>query len=653
MKPKEKTKSKDKQRKQRILSKKTLTMGHPKKIKSKDFFHIGNACVWMLFIVVVAVVAVWIVSAFLARTTTTVVVVDDDDDSRDADESFVFRRRSRSECRVGEVHQDSLCIPKFNTPQPYEPSITNISVPLCQSFYNNMCGKTTKGVARTEYASKLIFQKVLETALESSGSAFYTSCKNAGAAGRAKEYEIETKHMLEIIVGDLNGAADIPILFDNLQKHGYYSPFTTEWVDNPQDGSPLFQIASHNTFANVTKALITSIHDANRIVTNYDIIRMADRVRRAYKVIEAINEHNLDSLEDIVDMDAYVTSGSFQGDLLKSDQLPIWYTPYSNPNGWTEFLTTKTRTTDISSSSTADASSSTAHASSSKDSVSSSTKNSVSSSTTDASSINTVWLSCRYTYMQWLLQDAVPHMEINDWRAFAEFSILFGAQRRKMRTTQCAQLTMEMLPGLTTQLLVDANSVAVQRVTAVAQSLLPKNNEAIISKAIGGEIIISKPLETFAARITADRFDHNMNLAHMNRITKPDRLVSYDKFHNTLTLHASVLFSPYYQQDYDDLSLYAGLGTVIAKEIYSKTATSSAAGTTAGSAAGSAAGTTIGTISLSAVRNAAMGVVNSLSSMQHFFMVYAQFWCGVADVNIDEILAATPSFSEAFSCKKN
>ncbi len=624
-------------------------MGHPKKIKSKDFFHIGNACVWMLFIVVVAVVAVWIVSAFV---TTTVVVVDDDDDSRDVDESFVFRRRSRSECRVGEVHQDSLCIPKFNTPQPYEPSITNISVPLCQSFYNNMCGKTTNGVARTEYASKLIFQKVLETALESSGSAFYTSCKNAGAAGRAKEYEIETKHMLEIIVGDLNGAADIPILFDNLQKHGYYSPFTTGWVDNPLDGSPLFQIASHNTFANVTKALITSIHDANRIVTNYDIIRMADRVRRAYKVIEAINEHNLDSLEDIVDMDAYVTSGSFQGDLLKSDQLPIWYTPHSNPNGWTEFLTTKRRRgANVVSSSTAggvsssrrDASSSgtAGYASSSRttDGVSSSTKNSVSSPSTDASSINTVWLSCRYTYMQWLLHDAVPHMEINDWRAFAEFSILFGAQRRKMRTTQCAQLTMEMLPGLTTQLLVDANSVAVQRVTAVAQSLLPKNNEAI------GEVIISKPLETFAARITADRFDHNMNLAHMNRITKPDRLVSYDKFHNTLTLHASVLFSPYYQPAYDDLSLYAGLGTVIAKEIYSKTVTSSSAG--------SATSTTVGTISLSAVRNAAISVVNSLSSMQHFFMVYAQFWCGVADVNIDEILAATPSFSEAFSCKKN
>ena len=63
---------------------------------------------------------------------------------------FVFRKKrvaekrvDHSRCKTGEIwsHEDNMCAPIFNTPSSFEGSIMNITMNMCDDFFNSMCGR--------------------------------------------------------------------------------------------------------------------------------------------------------------------------------------------------------------------------------------------------------------------------------------------------------------------------------------------------------------------------------------------------------------------------------------------------------------------------------------------------------------------------------
>ncbi len=607
-----------------------MSSKHPDELRSGDC---SNWLVWILFASVFLFVFIWIVGAFIPHHH--IVIVEDFAPSMHHEgDPIVFKRKS--DCKAGEVREDDtlICAPRFNVPQAYEPSITDVSTPMCTSPNGNMCGKwVSQHINMTDrtfmYARHRFRNDVKQILLanpdEPSGR-FYQSCLDINSVGRKKEYEIEVKHKLESIVGDIRSYADIPLLFRRLANNGYASPLHIYERLSPLTGRLITQFATHDTLKGVTKALVTSIFDANRAITGQDVLHFADAVKRSFKVIEALNAHNGEPLEDLVDFDDYVASGGYNQDLLSVEELPPWEI----------YLDSKKKKND-----------------------------------------QMIWVVCGRTYLNWLIKEAVPQMEINDWRAFGSFAILMMSQSRKRPSSSsssldCVHLTEETLPGLTSDLITrSAAPGALSRLQTIVYSLRDVLKEQL-PHFVGKEkvdamriVFPSSDLEPFGPRIASDRFDHNMNLAISYRSSRSQwsiKRVTYNRYLNTLYLHPALLHHPYYQPDYDDVSLYATMGVMIGSEMaraFDSQGLHWSSGLTY---------THDPLLNLTRgdslwLRSVGLSLAFQASNQraqvlrQRFFMIYSQWWCSTTSTDTksmsyltDPSLLLMTEYMSAFSC---
>src|SRR5690606_33856279 len=134
---------------------------------------------------------------------------------------------------------------------------------------------------------------------------------------------------------------------------------------------------------------ISQIFRDTEPMTRIGGIYMLDKVRRTWKIIKAMQEHNVEPMDEIVDFKDYITSGAFNEDLVLFRDLPVWKTPHPNPFGWNTYFETLDGTG------------------------------------LRIPSDYPVWVINR-PYIEWLFNDAMHTFEVNDWKAYFEFCILYN-----------------------------------------------------------------------------------------------------------------------------------------------------------------------------------------------------------------------------------
>jgi predicted metalloendopeptidase len=535
---------------------------------------------------------------------------------------FVFKKRTdRHQCKTGEFWfaEDNMCAPLFNTPSSFEGSIMNVTMNMCDDFFNSMCGRWNAehtnedrafsyGYHRNQASIKRLVQNPQNKDIRS----FYESCLSAIHELDTHESELETKHVLEHIAGSLKGYGDLPTVFGRLARYGYTSPFIFS-IEKDFTQKRLIPFFTADSF-NFSSPVVMQTFEEARSVTKHTSLMLMDKVRRTVKVIQHLNTHNTEPIEGIVDFMDYLRSGGFADDIHLFKELGVWNTPHENTGGWTLFF------------------------------------QALDGSALRLSQEQPVW-TIGFPYMQWLLKDGLRGVEIMDWLAFVEFSILYNTRqfypalsnnaylqtsvginnlvvsnrvgrgpsprinRRSLEETQqkeqyCVEVAQNMLPGLVAQTflkemmpkkeivrsqvkeMVDRIVVVYRGFIQGSTWLRQHDKDAALKKLDTLVVRIIEPdeweAEPFAQRISPDRYDHNMNMIRRYRVHRnvqqwhlnkepqlsipfvaplTDVNAYYSGTSNSITILAGILQKPFYNIDYDEVTRYAIAGSIIGHEL--------------------------------------------------------------------------------------
>lgn len=557
---------------------------------------------------------------------------------------FVFKkhiaskRSDRHKCKTGEIWStdENMCAPIFNTPSSFEGSIMNVTMNMCDDFFNSMCGKWNSEHTNEDrifsygyHRNQASIKRIIQSGDDSSGVRyFYDSCLAAVNEQDARESEIETKHVLEHIAGALKGYGDLPTVFGRLARYGYTGPFIFSIERDPTQ-KRLIPFFTADAF-NFSSPLVTQTFEEARSVTKHTSIVLMDKIRRTMKVINHLNARNTEPMEGIVDFMDYLRSGGMADDLHTFKDLGSWATPHENPGAWTLYF------------------------------------DALDGSALRLSKDQPVWI-IGSGYMTWLLKDGMRSVEVMDWLAFVEFSILYNTRqfypqlsnnayihheeaplvgsrvptttitkgdlfpkgriprgpspdRRKRRGRSlatrmqkedyCIQVTQNMLPGLVAhqflsnmmpqkEVVRKQVKEMVSRIISVYRGFIQGSawlkqvdKDAALKKLDTLIVRVIEPdewePEPFAQRISPDRYDHNMNLIRRYRVHRnvqqwhfnkePDLSIPfvapltdvnayYSGPSNSITILAGILQKPFYNIDYDEVTRYAIVGSIIGHEL--------------------------------------------------------------------------------------
>lgn len=535
--------------------------------------------------------------------------------------NFAERRITRGACKVGERWDEDLklCGPIFNTPTAFDGTIMNASIPACTSFFGSMCGKWNADHVNEDRTFSYGYhrnQRVLERIITNSPPAspisqFYRSCMGITNVTNARESIHEVVHLLESIVGDLNSYGDLPMVFGRLARHGYTAPFVFSIERHPTEPR-MIPFISWDGFAKVDERLIYNVFESARTITMFPAAVMLNKVERVHKLIKAMNHKNTQPLDDIVDYMSYVRS-YFKDDVIHYDELPAWnMRPVNTSKGWNLYF------------------------------------QSLDGMGLRFAPKQTVWV-IGFPYLNWLLQEALYQFDLSDWRAYVQFSILFNGRQfnpalpnnvyfRKWDTVgpvgrdsriyhrvprgaldapsgvaQCIAITQHMIPGLVGESYLKSMQQKeviraeiknmTRRILNVYADLVrdtpwltPETKDIAVDKIQNVIVRVAEPdeweVEPFAASLSADRYDHNMNLIRRYRVHRnlqlwhrdiPNALdrnalaffsgplsdvnAYYSGPTNTITILAGILQPPFYSIEYNNVSKHAILGSVIGHEL--------------------------------------------------------------------------------------
>lgn len=599
---------------------------HHHRVRKEDVYAGSNACVWVLLFVVIAVVAFWIVAAFVPWD------VHDHHHVHDVDKKRshyriphgIARKRSVStECApVGELWDADLgmCAPKHNSPLAFEPSIMDTTKPVCSSFFASMCGKWNaqhtnedRSFSYAYHRNARIVEKIItEAPRESPIAQFYQSCMGLGYPAAAKESELEFRHITESIVGDLKVYADLPTVFGRLARLGYGGPLVLSIERHPLQKRMVPFLSWDDTYRNFTLPRITAIYQETRYLTQYSSLFMMDRISRTAKVVEALNARQPSQID--MDYERYLNDGRFANDTSTAWQnISQWHTPYKDSAGWNAYL------------------------------------QALDGSGLRFAANQTVWLFGS-AYLRWFLEEAIPGFDLLHWKSFVEFAIMYHSHQflpalphnvyfrqwdvqgplvksrrfyhRILRSNestvapspkQCFSVVQHMMPGLVAAAFVQRNrdtlAAAKQDVRKMMTEILDRYAQLVrgatwLRSADAKEIALKKlsflkvrvaepdewEPEPFALRVSADRYDHNMNLVRRYRVhrnlqewhkDRPNEISAialfgmplteinafYSPSSNTITILAGILSKPFYDASYDELSKYAMLSSILSHEL--------------------------------------------------------------------------------------
>ena len=182
----------------------------------------------------------------------------------------------------------------------------------------------------------------------------------------------------------------------------------------------------------------------------------------------------------------------------------------------------------------------------------------------------------------------------------------------------CVRITQHMLPGLTARAFLDQINMVEQRKVEIRKDILslvhtikdtlvavlrentwlePADKALLVNKMQSTLVRVAEPdewvVEPFAGQVAADRYDHNMNMIRKYRVERnlalwhkdaaeggfnqsafsffsiplQDVNAYYSPSSNTITVLAGILQLPFYSTDFNRVSKYAILGSIVGHEL--------------------------------------------------------------------------------------
>jgi len=545
------------------------------------------------------------------------------------------KQKTRFDCKTGEHFNSELglCAPEFHAPLAFDGLLMNNSLTACDSFYQNMCGRwisehtnENRAFSFAYHRNQAIIKRIvtgppaanawsLPPPSASSLTDFYRSCLAMDTS--PKETKLEIKHMLDFVAGTLRTHADLPGVFGRLAKVGYTMPWAVSIERHPTEPRmvPFFSFDGFSKKVHENH-IYQLVHDTLDI-TGWNIVEVQNKLQSIMRVMRVTREHNTRPLEDIADYTAYIGT-QFPGDLYKFSDLPQeWSLKGHTPvPGWQLFF------------------------------------QALDGHALRFQQDQQVWVIGK-PYLDWLFTQGIASLDVADWRAFVEFSILYNSYQFEPELPhdvyfrqhdmqgplgpggrlyhrlprgntshtltpeeRCMRITQHMLPGLVAdafmknhfpvnekeQVKQDVRLLVARIVNAFRAQIrtcawLTAEDKAAIAHKLDALIVrVAEPdewkVEPFANQVSIDRYLHNMNMIRRYRVEQNmalwhkdtpsafDRsalaffampLTEVNAFYspptNTITVLAGLLQHPFYNVDYNELSKYAILGTVIGHEL--------------------------------------------------------------------------------------
>lgn len=495
--------------------------------------------------------------------------------------SIVFKKRAqRHECTVGETYVDGLCGPTQHVPSAFEDTIMDGSTAACDSLYRAACGRWLDAHSNEDrmfgysyHRNKRVLEHIVTNATGNGPLyRFYSSCMEASRNHYGHEAELQYRHVVDSTIAELRTYADVPAVMGKMARQGYILPFQLSIERDPRTKNTPIPFLAPDGFHNLTRGQVTAIVLAARPMTRYTVLQTMNVVDRAWKVIDACVQQQQRET-GAKRQEEYVP------DTVQFQHVPSW--------GWTSFL------------------------------------QAYDGSGLRFAAEQEVWIE-NLRYLTWFFSSYQSAFEVGDWLAYLEFSLLYHMHRfepvlpnnvyRKRNATQgiehdCVAITQRMLPGLVAKAFLQQQPYADRiqaEVTAMVDTLKNEYMDLLANaswfatnssrqvaqdKVRSIAVRVTQPTgiwtsEPFADRIGAGMYDHNIALVRMYRVQQnlaqwtvhhatqdtfafPLSLTNayYNPEYNSITILAGILGPPWYHVDYNDVSKWAIVGTIVGHEL--------------------------------------------------------------------------------------
>jgi predicted metalloendopeptidase len=516
------------------------------------------------------------------------------------------------------------------------------SVSVCESLYRNTCGKWVDEHANENRAFSYAYNKnqgrlskLITTATTTAGglNVFYQSCVTAKSAAHpsvvSREASLEYHHLLHVVTENFRSLADLPTALGRLAHLGYTTPFAFSIERHPTEPRMVPLFAAEGFSAAVDEQVVYLQLNAARLMAGYNVLDIQRRVQAIVRINTVLKRHNTEPIEAITNYKEYMSTKLAQDVVQFADLLaatPIWsWDDYFNAldgqalrfnhdqlvwvigrpymqwflgigeanaaQGFASFTVEEWR----------------------------------------------AWIEFSILYNSHQFEPSLPddvYYKQHDRRGplgpggrfyhrIPREEIPQGSPKRtgtQSASADCVRVTQHMLPGLVARAFLDTYTGSVadrERVYAdvtaivnnvraafvdVVQNETPWLAAADRSKAVAKlqaiGVRVGEPpagswtAEPFAARLAADRFEHNMNLVRRYRVQRnlalwhkdaptafdrasfayftiplADVNAYYSPSSNTITVLTGILQPPFYSVDYGTVSKYAILGSVVGHEL--------------------------------------------------------------------------------------
>ena len=529
----------------------------------------------------------------------------------------VAKRSGPASCVTGEDwdREVELCAPRFHAPLAFEGSIMDGSQTPCGgSFYHMMCGKWigqhTNENRAFSFAHRRIQARLKRLVQREEGPLqnFYLSCMARGSDAAAQETKLIYQHLLGRVMEPVRAHADLPHALGVLARMGYTGLFAMSVEKHPLEARVVPLWMSDNFPESVLNE--QGIYQAlalAREVTNYNIEQEQHMILGVLAIARALREARTFAMEDQETLADYAKTHLAR-------HLTTWRALGEGTSfAWDRFL------------------------------------QALGGPGLRFGANQTMWVPDlaymrRVTSAEFIAQFTVPQ-----WRSWLTFSVLYNAHqmepelpsnvyfrrhdhqgplgrghhlssrlRRRTDPSQadCTAIAIHMLPGVAAASYLntfmanrerDRKEVrgmvealrAELRAAVLANTWLSEADRIVLARKINATLVrVAEPdlwePEPFAASISADRYDYNLNLVRAYRVERglsmwkaaPYEAPAWDRnalatfasplfavnayysgTSNSITILAGLMQHPFYAADYGVVSKFAIMGSVIGHEL--------------------------------------------------------------------------------------
>jgi predicted metalloendopeptidase len=601
------------------------------RIRHRDYC--GSGLFWLLMLVAIggfiAIVAVtWTQRPVPAYIVTT----------KNLPRTPMHASRKRSECTQGEAFDGEIgmCAPTYHAPLAFDGSIMDHATQHCDSFYQAMCGRWNAEHTNDNRAFSYGYHKnqqrikklisyetqyshgvLLAGPSSSSITDFYRSCITATIDRHKKDQVLEHKHMIHKILGGASSVADMPAVFGKLARAGYTSPFVWSIERHPTKPQIIPLLVADGFPLDLSETEVYRIYKHSQEVHQLNILEMDHQIESVLAISRALRMNNRRPVSSIVDYGKYVAE-ELPSDLIPfGDLTQAWNVRGHSTMGsaWNVYF-----------------------------------------QELDGSGLRfhhdqITWVIDK-PYFDWLFEFGLAQFTFRQWRAYAEFSILYNGHEfvpdlpdnvyykqheergplgpggrlyhrlpRSNATTPtvdvettCARITQHLLPGLVAKQFLERHFPNKDAIKAEVRQMVGEiimtfidmvgetpwmsaaDKRTLQEKMHATIIRVAEPdqwtPEPFAERISQDSYWHNLNLIRSYRVQRNlqlwsrDNVTAFDRSAlafwgipltevnayysgqtNSITVLAGILQHPFYNAEYNDISKYAILGSILGHEL--------------------------------------------------------------------------------------